>query len=411
MVATGRAAIRPVAAAPAFRPGLALRLPYPVRNVLRRWRGAVGMMLGVGIALGITMTMLGVTQASVDLYTKDFRVSGANAYVLREGGTLIPVLPSDNPGTIKNGRQTLSRIRRIPGVTTALGIMSAPIEREREGPRRSDQPAELILTAGVDGDPTSIANAFTLDQGRWLGRADEIVIGPKLAREKGLGLQQQLRLADRNFTIVGVGKMRGLGLTQPADAIAYMDFAAFRQRADAADVYSTIVVQAADPEAVRRGAREIGSLSVYSPDDLVKLAEEANAPAVGIYWVLIGLTLGVAALFVSNMLGRSVAERRLEFATLRAIGIPTSTILFTVGAEALLISVIAGAFGMGLSLGLGTLLNATLTAAYSLESLYSPSFSLFVLIAVLALVLGLVSGLFPARQATRVDPVEVLREA
>jgi hypothetical protein len=75
--------------------------------MLRRWRGAVGMMLGVGIALGITMTMLGVTQASIDLYTKDFRVSGANAYVLREGGTLIPVLPSDTPGTIKNGRQTL----------------------------------------------------------------------------------------------------------------------------------------------------------------------------------------------------------------------------------------------------------------------------------------------------------------
>jgi putative ABC transport system permease protein len=190
-----------------------------------------------------------------------------------------------------------------------------------------------------------------------------------------------------------------------------MDFAAFRQRADAADVFSTIIVQAADPEAVRRGAREIGSLNVFSPDDLVKLAEEANAPAVGIYWVLIGLTLGVAALFVSNMLGRAVAERRLEFATLRAIGIPTRTILFTVGAEALLISVVAGAFGMGLSLGLGTLLNATLTAAYSLESLYSPSLSLFVLIAILALVLGLVAGLLPARQATRVDPVDVLREA
>src|SRR5919108_419477 len=99
MVASGGAAIRPVAAAPAFRPGLALRLPYPVRNMLRRWWGAVGMMIGVGIVLG-------VTRASIDLYTKDFRVSSADAYVLREGGTLIPVLPSDSPGTIKNGRQT-----------------------------------------------------------------------------------------------------------------------------------------------------------------------------------------------------------------------------------------------------------------------------------------------------------------
>ena len=37
--------------------------------------------------------------------------------------------------------------------------------------------------------------------------------------------------------------------------------------------------------------------------------------------------------------------------------------------------------------------------------------NLFLLVFGLALFLGLVSGLFPARRATRVDPVEVLREA
>ncbi|MBI4506950.1 MAG: hypothetical protein HY691_15580, partial [Chloroflexi bacterium] len=53
-----------------------LRLPYPVRNVVRRWRGLLGMMLGVGIALGIGMTMLAISSAAIELYTADFRRSG-----------------------------------------------------------------------------------------------------------------------------------------------------------------------------------------------------------------------------------------------------------------------------------------------------------------------------------------------
>jgi ABC-type antimicrobial peptide transport system permease subunit len=77
----------------------------------------------------------------------------------------------------------------------------------------------------------------------------------------------------------------------------------------------------------------------------------------------------------------------------------------------LLISLAAGLIGIALSLFLGALLNTAISAAYALEGIYRAEASLFVLIFVLAILLGLASGLFPARQATRVDPVEVLREA
>jgi ABC-type lipoprotein release transport system permease subunit len=407
MVRAGAAA----AAAPAFVPGALLRLPYPVRNVLRRWRGTVGMMIGVGIALGVAMTMLAVAQASVDIYTLDYLRSGATGYVITEGGTLIPVLPSDTPGTIKRSRQVITQIRRMPGVTTAIGIISWSLEREREGPRRADEPAELVLALGVDGDPSQIRNAVSLDAGRWLRRSDEVVVGPKLAGEKTLHVGDPLRLSGRTFVIAGIGKLRGLGAGFAADTIAYVDHAALRQRADVGDIFSTIIVQSTQPEATRQEIENLGSLDVYSPADLVDKAVEVNAPAMGIYWVLIGLTLAIASLFVSNMLGRSVAERRLEFATLRAIGIPTRTILFTVAAEALLITIVAGFLGIGLSLFLGFLLNTTIAQTYSLESLYSARAGAFVGVILLALALGLVAGFFPARQATRVDPVDVLREA
>ncbi|MBI4491300.1 MAG: ABC transporter permease [Chloroflexi bacterium] len=388
-----------------------LRLPYPARNMLRRWRGMLGMMVGVGIALGIGMTLLAVARASIDLYTADFRTSGADLYVVAQGGTLIPILPSDTPGTIKHARNVLARVRGMPEVSAALGLMHWSMVREREGPKRPDRPTELVVAMGVDGDPTAIPNALALKHGRWVRRSDEVVIGSKLSREQSLGLGDTLRLSDRDFTVVGIGKLRGLGLAFSADALAYMDYRALRQRAEIGDLVSIIAIDTSQPEAVRRHISELGSLSVFDAADLVKQAEDVNAAAMVMYWVLIVLTLAIAALFVSNMLGRSVAERRLEFATLRAIGIPTRTILLTVAAEALLVSVVASILGAGLSLVLGSVLNGTVAPAYALESLYSADAGLFGLVLALALGLGLVSGLFPARQATHVDPIEVLREA
>jgi ABC-type antimicrobial peptide transport system permease subunit len=130
-----------------------------------------------------------------------------------------------------------------------------------------------------------------------------------------------------------------------------------------------------------------------------------------IYWIFNGLALLVAALFIGSMLGRSVAERRFEFATLRAIGIPRRTILSTVGLEALLVSAVAGLVGIALSLVFGFWINAVVAPPYGIEFLFVADAGLFAQVLGLALLLGLVAGLGPARQATRVDPVEVLREA
>src|SRR5690349_19513646 len=112
-----------------FRVGWLLGLPYPIRVVLRRWRGLVGMILGVWIALGLGMTLLGSSNAVIEIYTADFYRSGADLYVTQRGGTMIPILASDSPGTIEHGRARLGQIRTLPGVRSALGVMSWTMER------------------------------------------------------------------------------------------------------------------------------------------------------------------------------------------------------------------------------------------------------------------------------------------
>lgn len=368
----------------------------------------LGMVLGVGLALGVSMTMLAVSRATTELLTGDFRKSGADLYLVTHGGTVLPILPGDQPGTIKRSRSVLADVRSLPDVDEAVGIMNWSLQRQREGPKRPDEPTELFATVGVDGDPERIPGLLLLREGRFPRRNDEVMLGAKLSREKGLGLDSTVRLNERDFTVVGIGRLRGVSFS--SDAVAYIDQRALQQRTSIGDVVNLIVVDSRNPPSAGQQLRDMQSVEVYTPDDLVRQAETFAESALAIRMVFNVLTLAVAGLFVSNMLARSVAERRPQFATLRAIGLPSRTILIAVAAEAVLVCALAALIGFALSLGLGALINGYLAPAYGFETLYVADAGLFVLVYGLALALGLVAGYFPARAATRVDPVEVLRE-
>jgi hypothetical protein len=50
-------------------------LPIPARNLVHRWRGMLGIMIGVGIAFGIVMVSLGTAAGFIEAYAADYRRS------------------------------------------------------------------------------------------------------------------------------------------------------------------------------------------------------------------------------------------------------------------------------------------------------------------------------------------------
>ena len=93
-----------------------------------------------------------------------------------------------------------------------------------------------------------------------------------------------------------------------------------------------------------------------------------------------------------------------------AIGFPAPWIVLSVALEAVTITVAAGIVAVAISLSMGALINIAVASQYGLDSLYRADASLFVLIFALAALLGVISGVLPARKAASVDPVEVLRQ-
>jgi lipoprotein-releasing system permease protein len=404
-LAAGQTALR----SPARPIGWQLRLPYPLRNALGRWRTLLSMIVGVGLALSIGMTILAVISAEMDLLTGDYARSGIGLYVATQGGKIVAELAGDTPGTIQNARGVVAQIRSWPEVRNVIGAQTWTMTRDEGGPRRAGQLAQLVSVIGVTGDPTTVAGMLELDAGRWLRGGNDLVIGRTLARDKGLHVGDSLRLNGSTFSVVGIGSLRGFS-SFGQRSVAYMDYSTLVQRAQLGNVLNVIAIQTDQPEAVRERLDDFGGLSAWTPQQLQAAAQQASASGITIDWVLIVLTLGIAGLFVNTMLNHSVVERRAEFAVLRAIGFPGPWIVTTVALEAMTITIAAGLVAVGISLGMGALINSLVAGQYGLDSLYRADLPLFIVIFSLAAALGVVSGVAPARRAASVDPVEVLRE-
>ncbi|WP_159798739.1 ABC transporter permease [Puerhibacterium puerhi] len=135
--------------------------------------------------------------------------------------------------------------------------------------------------------------------------------------------------------------------------------------------------------------------------------EDVVDTALGIVLGLLAVAVVIALIGVANTLSLSVIERRRESATMRAIGVTTGQLRWMLAIEGMLIAGVGAVLGIVLGLVYGW---AGSLAALGImgDVTLSVPWRDVALVAVVALVAGLLASVLPGRSAVRTSPVEAL---
>jgi putative ABC transport system permease protein len=319
----------------------------------------------------------------------------------------------------------LPRVRNVDGMQTAEGKVSGYA-------LLTDNDGQAILTNG--GAPTmgysmpadsSLRGDVKLLSGTAPSGPDEVAIDATSAESNDIALGSNIEVLfrgpTRTFTVVGTvgfGDEKDLGGTTAAyfDTATAQRVLGFPGHFEEIDVSAQPGVSQEElarrlDSVVPRGAEAVtGATAAQESSDAVK----GDLKIVGtILMVFAGVALFVGSFIIWNTFTMIVTQRSREIALLRAVGATRRQVLRSLLTEAALLGVVASAIGIALGFVVAIGLNALMAVVgFSLPSTSMEIQPRTIWVSLLVgTVVTMLAALVPALRATRVLPVEALREA
>lgn len=394
-------------------------------NKLRTALTLMGIVVGVTAVIAVVTIIKGLDKTVAQTFSS-------------QGSTVFTI--SKNPQIIKS-REEFVKVNKRKDVThddaqaiarlcTAcwrVGIAGNFLETVKHG----DQKSDAVRIRGVDPTTMFDIDGVTIAAGRfWTegegSSAREIcVVGPDILKNLFAGapadrvVGQEIRIAGRPYSIMGVLEPLGSIFGFSRDNVVYIPYSNYKK------VYGgrrSLVVFIQVPEAEQLEAAEDQVRTImrnrrggnFGDEDDEGFALETQdvflnlygAATSNIYIVTIGvaaISLVVGGIVVMNIMLVSVTERTKEIGIRKAIGARRKDILTQFLIEAVTVTAIGGAIGVGTGFGLAYIISA-LIGFPLLISIASAVLGVGVSSAV-----GIISGLWPAWRAAKLDPIEALR--
>jgi putative ABC transport system permease protein len=323
-------------------------------------------------------------------------------------------------------RPDLTRAQAALVAANATHVAAASAERsDIVTLRRGSKSLRNVQVRGVEPDYMQVSD-LPVGTGRALGESDELshastcVIGADVADELFGSLDpigRELRLDEESLVVVGVGKRQGSSFGQSRDLYVLIPLSAFeRLRGRIGSVEIKVrsrgnddFEQAQDEtRAILRSARHVrpgqpDNFEIVTPEMLLSLWHNLSG---AIFIVIVGvslISLVVGGIVIMNIMLVSVTERTREIGIRKALGARRRDILFQFLIEAATLSSAGGLVGLLLGI-LFALLIGLVTPLPIFVSPLAVALGL-----VMAALVGVFFGSYPAVRAARQDPIEALR--
>ena len=393
-----------------------------VRNKMRAGLTTLGVVIGVGAVVA----MVAIGEGAKAQVQKAFESMGTD---------LIVVLPgSQNFGGMQGGfgsGQTLTW-DDLRAIQTELSAVRAAAPQLRSNtPVLGDGNNWGTQVFGTTAEFHSVRN-WAVELGRPMqpadvdGAAKVAVLGRTVAEqlwgEPARALGDVLRIKGVPYEVIGVLTAKGQSpMGQDYDDTVLVPAKTFMTKVQGGikqHIPCSLLIAAKDGRDSARTAQQVTALlrdrhkvPDGEPDDfsIRNLAEMANAQQQGtqtltmLLMAIAAVSLLVGGIGIMNIMLVSVTERTREIGVRMAVGARPIDVLLQFLVESLTLAVIGGAIGVGLGVGGAALL----TANFGWPTVVRPD--VIALAVGFSGLVGVVFGIYPARKAAALDPIQALR--